>query len=124
MGSVSRRKSLKKHRRFRRAKSKNWCAVYTLREFEDGPPRYVGQTRQSPDERLRWHMKEVARRVSAGEGLSPVQLWIASRLPAVPIMEVIDAEGIWDISEAVWIDRYSAKGHELLNVLSRVRRVA
>jgi hypothetical protein len=37
-----------------------------------------------------------------------------------PIIEVIDPDGVWDTSEAVWIDRLIAAGHPLTNVLSLV----
>jgi hypothetical protein len=99
--------------------TKTWCRVYVLREAEGKPIRYVGQTRLELQDRLRWHFKGIQEHRVNGWGLSKAQKWIAS-LPAPPVIELIDAKGIWDISEAVWIDRLRTRGEPLLNVLSVV----
>lgn len=103
--------------------SKTGCFVYTLSETRDGLPRYVGQTRTSLDARLRNHLKEAVDRTSQGRSLSPVQRWIIALLDAgsLPVIRMLEDAGTWDISEAVWIDRYSRQGLDLLNVNARVR---
>jgi len=116
---ISRRKLKQRHRRERRKHPKNWCLVYVLREASGLPARYVGQTRLHPSERLRWHLKGLRDRQAAGQKLTRLMEWMAS-LPVAPIIEVIDENGIWDISEAVWIDRLRAAGEPLFNVLSVV----
>jgi hypothetical protein len=119
---MSRRATLRHQRRLRRTRPKNWCYVYALREIADGPPRYVGQTRCHPNERLRWHFKDIETRKQIGRKLSPVQRWIVDlvALGGSPVIDVLDADGKWDISEAVWIDRLRRDGAELLNVSSLV----
>lgn len=115
---VGRKKALKQHRRARRKEwSKTRCFVYGL--FDGEECFYVGQTRLLLDERLRWHLKDVQKRLETGRTLSPAQRKIAS-MGSSPRIEMVDEFGVWDISEAVWIDRYLTKGHPLLNVLSRV----
>jgi hypothetical protein len=54
--------------------------------------------------------------------MSPYQIWLADQLEKnrPPTIEMIDEKGIWDISEAVWIDRLRHQGHQLLNVASVV----
>jgi hypothetical protein len=116
---ISRGRLLKQHRSLRRKKPKTWCIVYILREAPGMPARYVGQTRLDPAERLRWHLKDVRKRQEGSLRLSPVKAWIAD-LSAPPIVEVLDANGIWDVSEAVWIDRLRTRGEPLLNVQSVV----
>jgi hypothetical protein len=118
---LGRKRMIAKHKRFRRKQAKNWCQVYVLKETRNGPPKYVGQTRQMPAERLRYHVREMQRAL-IDCNLTPVQAWLARLLPALPIIEVIDANGIWDISEAVWIDRLTTAGNQLYNVASRVPR--
>jgi hypothetical protein len=56
------------------------------------------------------------------ERLSPVETWVANIIGngGMPIIEVIDKQGMWDISEAVWIDRLRMQGCKLLNVSSLV----
>lgn len=116
---MSKERQRRADRRFRRQKSKNWCRVYVLREIVGGPIRYVGQTRQSPEMRLWWHLKDVRRCKERGWGLTAVKKWI-DQLPTSPVIEVIVENGIWDISEAVWIDRLSHRGEPLLNKASVV----
>lgn len=116
---MSRRQELKEHRSIRRKQRKAWCFVYILRDPKNGSVRYVGQTRLCLTERLRWHYKAV---IKPKGRLSPVQVWIAALLvdSSGPLIELIDGNGQWDISEAVWIDRYRRDGAHLLNVLSVV----
>ena len=58
----------------------------------------------------------------AGRRLSMAQQWLRNvmAMGRTPIIEVIDPDGVWDTSEAVWIDRLIAAGHPLTNVLSLV----
>jgi hypothetical protein len=109
---AGRKRKLRRHAQIRRKKRKNWCQVYVLREKDGETPFYVGQTRSLAEERLRWHVIE----------LSPVQRHIQAMRHAgnTPIIQIIDHEGQWDISEAVWIDRLIRDGAKLLNILSRV----
>lgn len=116
---MSARRARREDRRFRRKKSKKWCRVYVLREVAGGPARYVGQTRQSAEMRLWWHLKDVRRCKERGWGLTAVKKWI-DKLPSPPVIEVIEENGIWDISEAVWIDRFRHQGEPLLNKASVV----
>lgn len=116
---ISRNKLLKKHRKTRRQKPKNWCFVYGIKEVEGSLYRYIGQTRLLPSERLRWHYKEIAKHRQIGRPLTRFKKWLA-RLPHPPIIEVIDENGVWDISEAVWIERYLVAGHPLFNIQSVV----
>lgn len=115
--TVSRRKLERKHRKLRRGKPKSWCFVYVLKEAIDSPPFYVGQTRCSLDRRLHFHLKNARQ-----DRLSPCEKRVRELLEAgnQPIIEVIDSQGQWDISEAVWIDRLCGKGVQLLNVNGRV----
>lgn len=107
-------------RRVRRSKAKSWCLVYALREAEGMPIKYVGQTRILPANRLRFHIKAATERVQKRERLSPVQGWVHSLLLAgkEPVIEVLDGNGVWDVSEAAWIERLIAGGERLLNVSS------
>ncbi|MCW5615845.1 MAG: GIY-YIG nuclease family protein [Rhodocyclaceae bacterium] len=102
------------HRRFRRKQRKDWCFVYALYDA-DGKPRYVGQTRLLLNERLSWHYKN-----AKTSGRTPVEKWFAS-LSYRPEIRMLDDQGTWDITEAVWIDRLTRDGADLLNVASRVR---
>jgi hypothetical protein len=116
----SRNKVRRQHRRFRRKQSKSWCLVYVLREAPGKPVVYVGQTRQAPSERLWWHFKAIRQHEARGQPLTRLMKWIRSR-PAPPIIEVIDDNGIWDVSEAVWIDRLRKQGEPLFNIMSVVK---
>ena len=115
---LSKTKERKRFKSMRRRRPRNWCLVYSLREECETLPRYIGQTRLPPSDRFKFHMKALWRQ----ERKSPCQKWLA-RLETEgrqPVIEIIDENGIWDISEAVWIDRYRTKGAQLLNVLSVV----
>lgn len=115
----SRSSHKKKSRRLKRTHSKTWCFVYVLREASGQPVRYVGQTRQTPEMRLWWHLKDLRRCKNQGLRLTPIKCWLDG-LGVPPVIEVIDHEGIWNISEAVWIDRYRRQGEPLLNIASVV----
>lgn len=110
-------------RRYRRKQAKNWCQIYVLREYAGGPIRYVGQTRQSAEMRLWWHFKDLKRCKETGRKLTPVKRWIDG-LTSPPVIDVIEPQGIWDISEAVWIDRLLQRGEPLLNMASLVPDMA
>lgn len=93
------------------------CIVYCLRDLS-GAVRYVGQTRSSAEQRLKWHFKEIDRKSARNESLSPAQKWLRDlrTIGATPAMEVLSYNGLWDATEAVWIDRMRARGEPLLNV--------
>jgi hypothetical protein len=114
---IGRKKSLKKHRSARKKWSKTRCFVYGLYDGEECF--YIGQTRMLLSERLRWHLKDVGKRKALGQRLSPVQARMAN-MAEPPRIQMVDESGIWDVSEAVWIDRFTTQGHKLLNVLARV----
>lgn len=116
---MSIRRARKRDRSFRRKQSKTWCRVYVIREIEGGPVRYVGQTRQSAEMRLWWHFKDLRKCQARGLPLSKFKLWLES-LPSPPVIEVVDEKGVWDISEAVWVDRMRQRGEPLFNVASVV----
>jgi GIY-YIG catalytic domain-containing protein len=106
------------HMEYRRGQSRSWCYVYALREEGSDEFRYVGQTQVNPRRRMRWHWKNL------GHGTSPLQRWLmqCKQEQRRVVMDLIDLDGQWNISEAVWIDRLTRGGHNLLNVLSRVQQ--
>lgn len=112
---LSKSKQKREHRRLRRSSPKSWCLVYALKH--EGQIHYVGQTRLLPQQRLKWHFKEIWKRQMHGWHMSPVMRWLES-LGCEPQIEVLDRNGIWDISEAVWIDRCRRDGEPLKNVAS------
>lgn len=118
----TKRKDRKNARKLRRRNGKSWCLVYILKADAASSPVYVGQTRTLPDIRLAYHIEKLNCKMRNYQRLSPVEAWIANIIGSgrKPIIEVIDREGIWDISEAVWIDRLRSQGNALLNVLSVV----
>lgn len=116
-------KELKRQaRRARRLNSQSWCLVYGLSEAPGMPIKYIGQTRSDPELRRRWHMKLAMQRVHRGERMSAVEGWVHSLIEAgkEPHIEVLDRNGVWDLSEAAWIERSIAGGARLLNVASVV----
>jgi hypothetical protein len=117
--AISLTKSRKRDRSFRRRQSKTWCRVYVIREAEGAPARYVGQTRQSAEMRLWWHFKDIKRREARGWPITRLQKWLLS-LANPPLIEVLDENGVWDITEAVWIDRLRRANHPLFNRASVV----
>ena len=58
----------------------------------------------------------------SGLKLSPVAQWLSelNLRSLAPVIRIIDKNAKWDISEAVWIDRLTREGAQLLNVASRV----
>lgn len=108
-----------KLRKLRNNKPKSWCQIYGLR-VGAGEYFYVGQTRLLLEQRLDWHFKAVRKKLRLGQTLSPAQKWIymMMSIDAKITIDLIDGNGIWDISEAVWIDRLRAQGHPLRNVMS------
>lgn len=117
MQQLSKRQQKRKHRKIRRDSPKSWCLVYALKD--QGKTFYVGQTRCLPAERLKSHFKEIWKRQMQGRHLTPAMRWIES-LGHEPDMEILDRNGIWDISEAVWIDRLRRAGEPLTNIASVV----
>jgi hypothetical protein len=110
------------HRKLRKTKPKSWCLVYVLREFEGGPIYVVGQTRNSLEIRLSYYLTDIRRRNRLGKRLRPILRWFNGVLEKgkTPFIEAIDVNGIWDVSEIVWIDRLRSQGHPILNVQSVV----
>lgn len=96
--------------------------VYVLIDPITKLQRYVGQTRCRPQKRLKFHYKELNKHLNQGKRLSPVKLWLKNLRDKNlrPEIEILDSKAIWDISEAVWIDRLTNQGVILLNVASRV----
>lgn len=95
------------------------CVVYGLCEPGTETVKYIGQTKLSASKRLSFHFRSVNKKLNKGHRLSPVQAWVYElrgngQKPAVIILE---ARGTWDVSEVIWIERYRAAGHNLLNVL-------
>ena len=117
----SNKKTKRKHRHLKRSKPKIWCQVYVL-HAGDGLPRYVGQTTLVPEDRLKYHLNDVGKRRARKQRLSPVGTWISGLMASgrYPVLDIIDPNGIWDVSEAVWIDRLRRRGADLLNVLALV----
>lgn len=122
MTEPSKRARMKANNRALRRMSKTGCFVYVLTDALDGSPAYVGQTRTALDIRLRNHLKEAIAGEREGRKLSPVHGWIIGLISTgkMPVIRMIDDCGTWDISEAVWIDRYTRQGIQLLNINARV----
>jgi hypothetical protein len=81
------------------------CVVYALKDA-GGRIVYVGQTRSSIEARMDYHRK------SACKTGSPIQRWLCENEATI---HVIDKDGIWDVSEVVWIERSRVAGEPLLN---------
>jgi hypothetical protein len=118
----SRKQIRREHRREKRGKPPTWCKVYAIQHGRTGPVVYVGQTRLAIEERLRWHYRQVRQGKAMGKRLSPFHRWLdsASEKGLEVHISCVDRNGVWDVSEAVWIDRMIAAGHPLLNVRSVV----
>ena len=112
----------KADRRLKRSLAKTGCVVYSLADPDSGEIRYVGQTRNSLDTRLRNHLRGLATDAAAGRRFSPCQAWIADCLDAgkMPIIKALQVGGTWDASEAAWIERLTAAGNDLLNIRARI----
>jgi hypothetical protein len=111
-----------KAKKFNAPQRKGFCSVYGLRCPKTGDIVYVGQTRCVLFRRLGWHWKNLNACIGHGRGLSPVQRWLREQRAAGLNVEIVlvDDKGIWDASEAVWIDRLTRDGIKLLNVARRV----
>jgi hypothetical protein len=119
MLSKNKRRKKLKHQR----KKKNWCYVYAIHHGdENGPIIYVGQTRLIIEDRLSFHYKDIKKASHQNKKLSPFHKWLNKAINENYKVSIscLDENGIWDISEAVWIDRLIASGHPLLNVASVV----
>lgn len=110
----SKKKLRKAHKRKLRNLPKSFCLVYGL-SGPDGKIRYIGQTRQRAEDRLDWYYKDVT---NPKKRTQPVQRWFESLLQQgiEPQMLVIDENATWDVSEIIYIERYRAAGHDLMNV--------
>jgi hypothetical protein len=98
------------------------CTVYCMVDLLGGDQVYVGQTRTSLETRLLHHIQFAIKAEDRGIKLSPVQRFILERNTTgdLPLMTVLQRNAVWDIAEAVWIDRLTRDGAKLLNVASRV----
>jgi hypothetical protein len=116
--TVTKKSRQRKHKAFRRRQGEKWCFVYILRHTLESQPFYVGQTRSHIRDRLDWHIKAIRRKELRGQSLSPAQMAIHEMLGdgLEPIIQIIDRKGIWDVTEAVWIDRFKREGVPILNV--------
>ena len=89
------------------------CTIYALCDADD-KIRYIGQTKN-----LGLRMKFYKKAVRAGvvERMSPVERWLwHEKQSGRPMnVKVITDQGVWDVSEIVWIERAKAAGHDLLN---------
>ena len=114
--------SNKQLRGIRRKGTKTWCFVYGLKDPETGATCYIGQTRCLPKTRLKFHYKSLDTHLARGRKLYPVMVWLkALRDKGLKLqLDLIDDRAIWDVTEAVWIDRMTRGGIQLLNVGSRV----
>ena len=103
----------KENRKLRKTHQKSWCQVYVLKDDKTNEIRYVGQTRNTLESRLINHIRS-----AKNNPKSPVEYWVRELLSndRAPIIEMLDPNGIWFVSETVWIDRLLAEGHKLLNV--------
>lgn len=100
-----------------RRKPKSLCTVYGLYDYS-GDIKYIGQTRQSLKDRLKWVYKSINRKRARNIKLSPVENWVDECLfQGIPItISSIDENSTWDVSEVIYIERYTSNGHKLLNV--------
>ena len=87
---------------------KGKCFVYGLMDGY-GSIRYIGQTRNALDVRLKHHRKD------CWKSSSTVSLWLRGALDVEIFM--IDSNATWDVSEILYIDRYRREGHDLTNIL-------
>lgn len=119
---LSKTRQKKRDRAKLRRLPKTGCLVYALLDPETGDIRYVGQTRTPLLARLANHKREAHRRESASQTLSPCLRWVKSILDrgAEPNIKMLDPKGVWDASEAAWIERLTAQGENLLNVQRRI----
>lgn len=113
---MSKSKEKKEWRRKRSKMPKSFCQVYGLCGSDDKIV-YIGQTRLSLPERLKWYYKQINRKIARHQRLSPVESWIDNlRLFEIePKIIIIDNNATWDISEILYIERFKNTGHDLLN---------
>jgi len=92
--------------------------VYGLYDFE-GKLRYIGQTRQTLSERMRWFWRQIGQARGGGRKLTPVEAWLDEcLLIGFPVeIKLINGNGTWNISEVIEIDRARSGGANLLNIL-------
>jgi len=85
--------------------------VYGL-HAADSVVMYVGQTRCTLAFRLQWHLKNAATKNAR------VFVWMRERMALGEEIGIIMIEpnGVWDISEVIWIDRLRQKGVALTNM--------
>lgn len=102
----SKRSLRRRQKRTIRHGTKLSCFVYALTD-EAGAIRYVGQTRQPLQDRLRWHHRR------ARPDGAPVQRWLCD---AKPTIVMLDRTATWDVSEILWIEKLRRAGERLLNV--------
>lgn len=97
--------------------------IYVLFDPSTMERKYVGQTRCNPKTRLRFHYRNLNKKIKLNQNLSPVQRWLRNMRNEgrKAIIQIIDANAKWDISEAVWIERLNKDGARLLNVSSIVK---
>jgi hypothetical protein len=97
------------------------CKVYLLIDPRTGEKKYIGQTRCHERTRLKFHYKEMRRAEFQKRSLRPVHAWLLELANAgfKPTIEILDDNGLWDIAEAVWIDRLTNEGCQLLNRAAR-----
>lgn len=96
-----------------KSKRKSWCSVYVLKD-EAGTPRYVGQTRCKLSTRMQFHLRQ------CHASNSPVHKWMREGATKI-FIEELDSDAVWDVTEAVWIDRMRRDGHDLFNVAGVVK---
>lgn len=102
----------------RKAKKALWnsCRVYSLGDPRDNSIHYVGQTRHfDVKDRLVTHLRKLETERKYKTKFNPCQVWIITLLEAgvTPEIHLIDDRGVWDVIEAVWIERYRVAGHPL-----------
>jgi hypothetical protein len=103
-----RSKERKRVRELKRLHGRSFCFVYALAD-EFGNIRYIGQTRSPLFVRFGYHMKDASKAPNR-----PLSKWLnESRRNIV----MIDANGTWDVSEILWIDRLRRDGCKLFNIL-------
>lgn len=97
------------------------CEIYALTctiHPEDGV-RYIGQTREGSDTRLKGHLSVLRYNVSHGIALFHSQRWIQKHSPtniSVQVLETLDSPEQLNEAEARWIAHYRAEGADLTNI--------
>ena len=86
------------------------CYIYGL--CDETGVRYIGQTRNTIEDRFKYHKKSAL--PTSQNCASDLSVWIRG---GDRWITMIDEEATWDVSEIIWIERYRQKGSKLLNVL-------